>query len=324
MREGRGRASTRWLVVAFLVVLVGGAMSTSAQPARTVAITIDDLPYTGRSLEEAERATEALLESLETHDAPADVFVTGERVEVGDEIEARQDLLRRWLAAGHALQNHSYSHLHYSAEEPARYFADVERGHALVASLLADVEPGERVQFFRAPYNDLGDTADARDALVASLHERGVELAPFTVEHADYAFDALYQDAFTRGDTACAERIGRAYLAQLDTAFAFAEQLSRDTFGREIPQVFLIHANRINADYLDAMLARLRERGYAFVTLSDAVADPAYETENAYGRKWGVSWLHRWRVGLGKSSKLRDEPGLPAWSLEAYQALGQP
>lgn len=294
------------------------------QAQRAVALTFDDLPLAGGGeLAEAAYATGALLAALSAHGAPADGFVTGAYVEVAGEAEARRDLLRRWRGAGHGLHNHGYSHLPCSATDSAAYLADTERGHDLVASLLREVDPHSRVGFFRAPYNDLGESAASRASLAASLAGRGVRLAPFTVEHADYLFDAVYRDALARGDTAAARRVGGAYVGQLDSAFAFAERLSAETFGREVPQVLLLHANRINADYLGAMLERLAGRGYAFVTLAEAVRDPAYSTADVYTRKWGISWLHRWRVGLGLPDALRAEPEPPAWVLEAHDALGR-
>jgi hypothetical protein len=137
-------------------------------------------------------------------------------------------------------------------------------------------------------------------------------------------FNAVYEDALARGDSALISRIGRTYLAQLDSAFAFAEHLSVATFGRDIPQVFLIHANRINADYLSQMLERLRRRGYRFITMEEAVADPAYASVDEYLGPWGISWLHRWRVGLGLPSRLREEPEPASWVVEAYRALNEP
>lgn len=183
------------------------------------------------------------------------------------------------------------------------------------------VVPAQAQRVVAVTFDDLGETVETRRALLASLGERDVRLAPFTVEHVDWMFDAVYADALARGDTAYAGRVGRAYLAQLDTAFAFAERLSAETFGRSIPQVFLIHANRINADFLGDMLVRLRERRYAFATLEEALSDPAYATVDV-GR-WGISWLHRWRVGLGLPSALREEPEPPSWLLEAHQELSQ-
>lgn len=89
----------------------------------------------------------------------------------------------------------------------------------------------------------------------------------------------------------------------------------------EIPQILLLHANEINADCLDEMLDRLEARGYAFVSLEEAVRDPAYRTPDEYVGRNGPSWLHRWRVTLGQPSRLRDEPDLPDWALRAYQEL---
>ena len=52
-----------------------------------------------------------------------------------------------------------------------------------------------------------------------------------------------------------------------------------------------------------------------------ALRDPAYSTPDEYVGRNGPSWLHRWRVGLGLPSRLRDEPDLPDWALQAYQDL---
>lgn len=291
---------------------------------RQVALTFDDLPYAGppNGLAHAVETTDQLLAVLAAYEAPAALFVTGTHTEVDGETEARLDLLRRWRDGGHRLENHGYSHLAFSRTDVQAYLDDVARGHDLVSGVLNEsgAHPQRTVGFYRPPFNDLADGTEPRAALVALLDEQDVRMTPFTVEHADYLFNQVYATVLASGDTAMAERVGAAYLAQLDTAFAFSERLAEDTFGRAIPQVFLLHANRINARYLGAMLARLRERGYTFVTLEEAMADPAYQTADAYTRKWGVSWLHRWRVGLGLENRQRYEPEPPAWVLEAYES----
>lgn len=289
---------------------------------RLVAVTIDDLPYTGgaQRLPEAADATDRILAALAHHRVPAAAFVTGSNVLVAGEVDARLDLLRRWRDAGHRLENHSCAHQPFHRTEVDAYLDDVVCGNVLPALLMA--ERGAAVRFFRAPMNSTGPTAAARAALDTFLTSRGLLLAPFTVEHADYAVNALYVDALARGDTAQARRLGVAYLAQLDSAFTFAERLSRETFGREFPQVFLIHANRLNADYLGAMLDHLAARGYRFVGLGDAVADPVYQTPDPYVGPYGISWLHRWRRALGLPKRQADEPDYPRWLYDAYERLG--
>jgi hypothetical protein len=57
----------------------------------------------------------------------------------------------------------------------------------------------------------------------------------------------------------------RVRLSQSRTAFAHFEARSRAVLGREVPQVLLLHANRLNADHLEALLDRTRARGYRFL-----------------------------------------------------------
>lgn len=44
-------------------------------------------------------------------------------------------------------------------------------------------------------------------------------------------------------------------------------------------------------------------------------------TEDVYVGPYGISWLHRWRQGLGLPNRLIDEPEPPAWIMDGYRAL---
>ena len=98
---------------------------------------------------------------------------------------------------------------------------------------------------------------------------------------------------------------------------AFYESLATDTFGRDIPQVLLIHVNRLNADAMPELLRRLKARGDSWTTLAEALKDNAYGTRDDYVGRIGPSWLHRWRIALGKPDRLRDEPDPPEWVMKA-------
>lgn len=47
------------------------------------------------------------------------------------------------------------------------------------------------------------------------------------------------------------------------------------------------------------MLRRFEARGYRFITLDEAMADPAYQTKDTDVSKFGQSWLARWVRSLG-------------------------
>ena len=303
----------------FLVSLCLWAMTAISVSAaeRTVSITLDDLPYVSAqdaSLAAASRANEALRQALRDYHAPADLFLVGEQVERDGETAERQALMRQWEKDGHHLHNHSYSHPAFSQTDLAAYLANVSRGEAVVEGLRdSDRTSPAYPHFYRAPYNDLGGSAEKYQALNAALGEAKVLPAPFTLHNHDWRFEEAYSKALADGDQALAQRISEAYLQQLQLEFDFAEQLSRDTFDREVPQVLLLHANRLNADHLGAVLKKLQERGYRFVSLQQATADPAYAIADGSQGTSEISWLHRWRKTLGQPDRLGEEPPFPAW-----------
>lgn len=319
------RLRTLLLLLLFLFLLPLSARAD--EPFRTLAITIDDLPYASPkgvedagALADVRRVNEAILGALARHKATAVGFVNESRLQVAGERDERVELLRRWIDAGMALGNHTYSHPRLQDTPPERYQDDIVRGDVVTRTLME----GKGPLFFRYPYNSTGPTKEVRQAVQDFLQDRGYRVAPFTVEHADYMFDKIWTGARASGDAGLQRKTREAYLAHLDTLLGFAETLSRDTFGREIPQILLIHDNEINAECLDDMLSRLEARGYRVVGLEEALKDPAYATPDEYVGPWGISWLHRWSFALKLPLRLRDEPDPPKWVLDLYQEATAP
>jgi len=77
-----------------------------------------------------------------------------------------------------------------------------------------------------------------------------------------------------------------------------------------IRRVLLLHANRLNADHLERVLAALRLTGAAFIPLRVAVADAAYALPDPYVGPRGLSWLQRWVLARGVTPD--SEPREPA------------
>ncbi len=103
----------------------------TARPA--VALTFDDGP--------TERGLEAVLPVLEAHGARATFFL------VGREAAQRPDLVRRITAAGHEVENHSWSHRRMAFRWGDSYTHELRRTEAV---LDGDRGPGPRL--FRPPY----------------------------------------------------------------------------------------------------------------------------------------------------------------------------
>ncbi len=89
----------------------------------------------------------------------------------------------------------------------------------------------------------------------------------------------------------------------------YYEAQSMAIVGYELPQILLLHANSLNADGLGRLLESLIGRGYRFVSLAEALRDPAFSLPDTYSGPAGITWLHRWAItrGLAKST-FRGEP----------------
>jgi peptidoglycan/xylan/chitin deacetylase (PgdA/CDA1 family) len=308
------------LLVAAMAALCWAGPDSGAA-GRTVALTFDDLPgvSTRPTLAALRSMNERLLAALASAGAPAIGFVNEGKLEVEGERVHRLALLASWLDAGHTLGNHTHGHLGLTRTPIEDYERDVLRGEQATRPLLR--ARGLELTYFRHPFTQTGPTAEVKQRFEGFLQRHGYRIAPFTVEHADYIYARLYDDALDRADAAQARRVREVYLEHLDVMFTWFERLAHETFGRDIAQIFLLHVNALNAEAMPAMLERLARRGYRTVTLDEALRDPAYATPDGFIGPNGRSWLHRWRAGRQLPPRLRDEPDPPGWVLEAWRKL---
>jgi len=294
---------TRRLLFPFLFMLLLlpllAAAQMPAQPA--VAITFDDLPYAAVPADDdaaLQRMTARLLQRLQTDRVPAVGFVNEAKLyREGTLDPARVDLLRSWIRAGFELGNHTYSHLSLNRTPLEVFKADLLQGETVTRPLMQS--EGRTLRWFRHPFLHQGTTPEVRTAFQDFLAAHGYEVAPVTVNSAEWVFAVAYSRAQAQGDEDAARRIGAAYVPYMQAVFAQAEQLALDLFGRPIAHVLVLHANALNADYFDALAAMLRQRGYRFISLDDALRDSAYASPPGSSGVEGESWLEGWARQAG-------------------------
>jgi peptidoglycan/xylan/chitin deacetylase (PgdA/CDA1 family) len=290
----------------------------TAQSSKTLALTFDDLPkaqgfadYGG-----TKRTTQSILKVLKAHHAPAVAFVNEQKLydAAGHLVPERVSVLKMWADGGVILGNHTYSHIDLDKVTLEQYQNDIIKGERTWPRLMRG---HSTEKWFRQPFTHTGSTQAIKDGLDKFLSRRGYRVAPFTIENSDWMFSAVYAQAVFAGDDAQAKKVRDAYLSYSDTMFDWFEGLAKDTFGHTIPQVLLIHSNELHTEALDALLTTLEKRGYRFVTLAQAMRDPAYATPDGYVGANGPSWLHRWRVTKNLPARLKDEPDPPQWIVDA-------
>jgi len=297
-------------ILAFL--LVGAVIASGAS--REVAITIDDLPRGGdggpRTLAGVKAMTQRLLKPFHDEKISLIGFVNeGRPVDFGP--EGLRQILDLWLDSGADLGNHSYSHLNINNVPLDQYTADIVKGEPVLRAALA--AQGKKLEFYRHPFLFTGPTPQIKKEMQEFLDQHGYRVAPVTFDDDDYEFAALYTKPEFK------DRVRKEYVPYMESVVEAFERGSVSLVGREFPQILLIHASQMNADLMPDLLAMFRRRGYTFVPLDHALADPAYQLPDEYVGHGGFSWIHRW--AKTKGIKTTPEPEPPAWVTDAYAAV---
>jgi len=295
-------------IVMSLVLMSG--LPVGAQT-RVVALTFDDLPVADtKDSTEALFVNRALLNALKKHHAPAIGFVNEKTVEeLGSENGKR--ILQHWVPEGFDLGNHTFSHADLNNITFELFKQEVARGEDSFRPMLAEV--GKTPRFLRFPFNHTGDTKEKHDSVAAFLKQRGYQVAACTIDNEDYLFNAAYIQMLAKKDEAQAVKLRAEYLAYTAVEIDYYASLHKRIFGREIPQVMVLHANRLNADILEEILSLFEEKKYRFVSLEAAQSDPAYRVPDTFVTKFGPMWGYRWakELGIEVDGSLESEP--PAW-----------
>jgi len=316
-----GKGILRWGVLALFCV---AGIAQASEPDRRIALTIDDLPWQ-RLGERAEADLHAqharLIGALKQTGVPIVGFVNEGKLEVDRQVQPdRVQMLRDWRDAGFELGNHTFSHVSMHAVPLDTYQQDILRGEVVLRPLLA--ESGQTLRWFRHPYLQAGRSPEARAELATFLQQHQYRIAPVTVDNAEWIWAFAYdQVRDTEADPAVREarlrQLRRGYIPYMLNKLDYYEQRSQQLLGRLPAQVWLMHANALNADSVEELVAATRRRGYRFITLETAMEDPAYLRAEGYNGGAGISWIQRWAMA-DKMPKTfyQGEPAVPAWVMK--------
>ena len=215
------------------------------------------------------------------------------------------------MREGFDLGNHTFSDADLNNITLEQFKQEVVNGEGSFRPILDEV--GKTPRFLRFPFNHTGDTKEKHDSVAAFLKQRGYEIAACTIDNEDYLFNAAYIQMLAKKVDAQAAKLRAEYLAYTAVEIDYYASLHKQIFGREIPQVMLLHANRLNADVLDEILSIFEKKQYRFISLEAAQSDPAYRVPDNFVTKFGPMWGYRWahELDIKVDGSLESEP--PAW-----------
>lgn len=307
-------------VMLSLVCCLPVSSQTTQKTDRAVAVTIDDLPAgmaDRMPAADITAMTTKLLGTLREQKVPAVGFVNEKKLYKPGEVDERIKALQMWLDSGFELGNHTFSHMSLNQNELKDWEDDVLQGESVLRILLAPHKM--KLRYFRHPYLDTGRDLATRRKAEEFLSQRGYRIAPVTLDGWDWAFAGVYEDAKKRNDADLQQKIVKDYLAYHDAQFGYFEELSQKVVGYEPKQVLLLHASNLEADHIGELLDVLRKHGYRFITLEEALGDPAYSLPNTYVGEEGMGWLEQWAITQGKIPQ--GAPVFPQWVLDRSKQL---
>lgn len=281
---------------------------------KTVAITIDDLPFVRINLfsdKELIQKTDNLLASIEKHNAMATGLVNLSKVYISGQLDSvRFNLLQQWLNKGFDLGNHTFSHPDYNHVSYSEFINDVEINEPLLKKLVKD--HNRTLVYFRHPYLHRGNSKAKADSLAEYLRKRNYVEAPVTIDNDEWIFAAAYDSVLKTRDERQRISVINEYITYMESKVKYYERQSGKLFGRNISQILLIHANSLNSDCMTDLLQLFVNQGYSFVSLSKALEDKVYQADDQCYTNAGISWLDRWAVTRGKSKDFfQGEPVCP-------------
>ncbi|MEN5097863.1 polysaccharide deacetylase family protein [Stenotrophomonas sp. TWI1409] len=314
----------RWLLRAVPLLLCSLAVH-AAEMDRRIAVTIDDLPWA--RVDEIvppnlQLRHEALMAQLRQAGVPVVGFVNENKLEIDGQVQpARVQMLRDWLDAGYVLGNHTYSHMDLNAKGVPAFQQDFLRGETVLRPLLA--ERGLKPQWMRHPYLRAGRTPEERAEMDVFFKQHGYRVAPVTVDNGEWVWAFAYANVMNeQPDSPAREatlaQLRKGYVPYMLNKLDYYEKQSQALLGYALPQVWLMHANELNAATFAELVAATKRRGYRFISLDEAMRDPAYARgAEGYSGRYGPSWLHRWAMAEKKPKDFyAGEPEVPKWVMK--------
>lgn len=289
--------------VSGLLLLLAGCSSPALPPPRRaapgppagalspasleVAVTIDDLPVHGPSFPGIDRAAiaEHLLDVLRRHRLPPVYgFVNAKRLEDDPALET---ILRRWIAAGNPLGNHTFSHPSLTATEIPAYLADLEKGETILKQLEPDASTWK---VFRYPFLFEGETLEKREAVRHYLHDHGYAIAEVTIDGDDWAYNPPFARCTERGDATALAALHQSFVEVHVEELRRVRELTRRLVQRDVAHVLLLHIGAADADAIDDLLTAYEREGVRWVDLRTALADPFYAIDPKLPARYGAAF----------------------------------
>jgi peptidoglycan/xylan/chitin deacetylase (PgdA/CDA1 family) len=239
-----------------------------------VAVTVDDLPR-HRVGGSPPVIAQALLSAFAHHRIPRVTgFINAAKLEAHPEDRA---VLDAWVAAGHPLGNHEWSHADLHVVSPEAFIAGIARNEPVLATLGTPPAP----KYFRYPYLREGNTVEERKAVRDYLAAHDYRIAQVTIDPYDWAYGDAYDRCTQSDDSVGRSALREAFLTEAREKLRWSQAAALAVLGRPVRHILLLHLGTLDGDAIEALLTAYEAAGVRWISLDEAFADPIYAEDAA-------------------------------------------
>lgn len=279
-----------FVIAAGIALLVGSSYGLDdPQPpsGKKMLLTFDTVPaMKPMGFWSAREISNMILRALAKNNIKAAGFVVAEKIE---DDPTGYIILEDWASQGHILGNQTFGNVDLNELSPEDFLQHAEDGQRPIWATAKKYHFNFR--YFRFPQLHEGNTPGKKKDVRRALADGGYEIVPVTVKTSDFRFNRAFIN--NQKSQESLDQLKAAYLRHIGRMLDYAEKQSSLVFDRQVTQILWLHAGIATAFWLEDLIAMLRGRGYEFVSLPDALKDPAFKALETYAGPLGLSFFDR-------------------------------
>ncbi len=239
-----------------LTILFVVLTSSAAAHKRSIALTIDDLPFVG---ENKSFHLNMITDAIKSNAIPATGFVIAKEVN-----STNWEALRRFHDTGSALGNHTWSHTNLNHVNTDAYIQEIDMADKILSPVLTGPK------FFRYPYLVMGNGLK-KEIISDYLQSKNYQVAPISIDSKDFIFNQLLLSVPEKERRQFLTVLAPCYIDFIWQQTLKAEENHRYNKKPDEAQILLIHANLLNAYVLPDIIKLYKQNGFDFVSLEQAL-----------------------------------------------------
>ncbi len=235
----------------------------------------------------ARELSNMILKSLEREKIQAAGFVVQSKVE---DDPSTFVILDDWASRGHLLGNQTWGDADLNELEPDHFYEHLRDGQKYLRTI-SRAHP-INYRFLRFPNLHEGDTRKKKKRIRKILERGNYRIATVSVKTAGNFFNRPFVIA-QRKYPEKLDLLREKYIGHIQTSLDYAEKQSQIVFGKNISHVLQLHMGVATAMMITSLIEALKSRGYHFISMIEALDDPAYSRPEKYVGPLGLTFTDR-------------------------------